>query len=243
MSTHEEQPESVVPRSAATTSEPSTPFAYRDARPETPFRLLRGAVTVTLVADDQARYRFECELETLGNTPAEFWFQQLPANASEISSPSGLDDRGSLQVRVVPGNFGTAVLEVRLGQPVRRGERYKFSFGYETAIRSIVSVRALSRVVAYSDWLIFNVPCDLLTIDVCLPRRARLIRAVPAADAATGVVRYAIPGLQSGQWMQYLVGYQRMQVGAPFWAWIASAIGSGLIGALIGHYVEAILRR
>jgi hypothetical protein len=213
--------------------------------PEVAFRLVSAAVTVHLVGDHTARYRFDCELETLGDTPAEFWFHQLPVPASEISDVTGHDERGTLQARVESSDPGMSRLEVLLGHEVVRGERYSFSFGYQSTIRSIVSVRALSRVVAYSDWFISNVPCGLLTIRIHLPPRAQFIRAVPAADdgAPDRAVRYSFTALRSGQWVQYLVGYQRRQIGAPFWAWIASAIGSGLIGALMGHYVEAILRQ
>ena len=74
MSTNEEHRPSEVPPSAAPVPEPSTPFEYRDSMPEAAFRLVSAAVTISLVADSAARYRFECELETRGDTPAEFWF-------------------------------------------------------------------------------------------------------------------------------------------------------------------------
>ena len=43
--------------------------------------------------------------------------------------------------------------------------------------------------------------------------------------------------------MQYLVGYHRRQIGAPFYQWLASAVGSGILGAVIAHYVEIVLRK
>ncbi|HEX2204167.1 MAG TPA: hypothetical protein VHG91_12745 [Longimicrobium sp.] len=220
---------------AADAAEAVTPQEYRDAiPPNRGFRLLASTVDVELRADDprRARYRYDCHLETLGDVPALYWYYNVPVDAAEIGEVRAWDAAGGLETRTAPGENGGTQVQVRLRAPVRTYDSYVFGFGYETVIRSVVADGWRSVTVSYSDWVIFNIACDELRVNVRLPPRAALVSTVPPA-APGGLVTYVHRGLRPLETVHYLVAYHRRHFGAVFYRWLAGAIGSGLIGALI----------
>jgi hypothetical protein len=230
----------IVPRpeAAAQPETATTPQEYRAAHPGMhEFSLASATVTIELLEDPRrARYVFECQVETLGETPAKYWYYDVPAGRGEIRDLRAWDGGSTLQARVCAGEGGATRVEVRMREAIRRGERRTFTFGYECAIRAIVAVGERSRTVSYADWMIFNIPCDLLRVRVVLPSKSVLIATVPAAEVEDArQAAYEFRGLRPLETVSFLVAYRRRQLGMPFYKWLASSIGSGLIGALIAR--------
>ncbi|HEX8904245.1 MAG TPA: hypothetical protein VF771_05345, partial [Longimicrobiaceae bacterium] len=81
----------------------------------------------------------------------------------------------------------------------------------------------------------------VLAVAVELPSGAQLIRAIPAADGdGRGVVRYRTRLLRASETVQYMVCYRSRQLGAAFYLWIASAIGSALVGMLLSGLLATL---
>ncbi|HEX6747872.1 MAG TPA: hypothetical protein VF092_11330 [Longimicrobium sp.] len=219
----------------------SSPVEFRQANLDAGFRLHHADVRVTLLPDPQrARFEFACELETTGPVAASMWYYNIQAQHGEIAEARASDAQGGLEFRLDAADNGTSVLEVRLRNPVPRGGRYAFGYSYETAVRAISSSRALERTVAFTDWQIFNVACEMLSVAIVLPEGARLIRAIPAADEdADGTIRYRYPRLRALEAAQHLVGYSTRRLGTGFYLWVASAVGSALVGVLLSGVLSA----
>lgn len=167
----------------------TTPHRYREARPGIDgFRLVSATLAVTLLDEpNRARYEYECHLETLGAIPARYWCYHLPADAHELGGLRAWDARGRLTARfLAAGDAPGTRIEVRLRQPVRMGERYTFTFGYEAAIEPVIAGEGRTRTVTYADWIIFNIPCTLLHVHVDLPPRGALVAAVPRCVVSPG---------------------------------------------------------
>jgi hypothetical protein len=219
----------------------ATPYEYREVQHGGGgFRLSAVTLTVELLDHPaRARYRFDCRVRTTGETPAWYWYYDVPADRGEVTALRGWDAGGTLQTRGAPGGDGGTRVEVRMRHPVRQGEECDFSFGYESVIKSVVVVGGRSRTVTYADWVIFNVPCDVLRLRVVLPTRAVRVAAVPAPPQdEEGQVSYEVRNVRPLETQSYVVAYRRAQIGAPFYRWLLSAIGSGLIGALIALFVD-----
>ena len=139
-----------------------------------------------------------------------------------------------METSLAPADNGTSLFQVRLRNPVPHGSRYSFTCSYETGIRAVVTRGILEQTVTYADWQIFNVECRVLAVAVDLPPRAQLIRTVPAADGdARGSVRYRKPRLRALETVQYMVCYRSRRLGTGFYLWIASAVGSALVGMML----------
>ena len=220
----------------------SSPAEFRQTNLDAGFRLIHAQVRVTLLPDPhRARFDFACELETVGPVAASLWYYNIQALRGEIADARAWDGQGGLEFRLDGAENGTSVLEVRLRTPVPRGARYAFGYTYETAVRAISSTRALERTVVFTDWQIFNVACEMLSVSIVLPDGARLIRAIPAADGeAGGEIRYRYPRLRALEAAQHLVGYRTRQLGTGFYLWVASAIGSALVGVLLSEILSAL---
>jgi hypothetical protein len=219
----------------------STPHEYRDVqRGDGGFRLSAVTLTVELLENPRrARYRFDCRMKTTGAVPARYFYYDVPADRGEVRELRGWDEVGSLQTRGAPGRDGGARVEVRMKKPVRQGQECSFCFGYESVIKSVVVVGGRSRTVTYADWVIFNVPCDVLRVRVVLPSRAVRVAAVPAPPQdEEGQVSYDIRNVRPLETQSYVVAYRRSQLGAPFYRWLLSAIGSGIVGALIALFFD-----
>lgn len=218
-----------------------SPAEYRDARSDLPgFRLISVTLTVELLEDPRrARYQYECRLETTGDVPARCWYYDVPADRGETSDVRGWDARGTLQTHTLSDDAGGVRLEVRMRRPVRKGESCDFAFSYESVIKSVVMEGGRSRMVSYADWVIFNLPCSRLCVRVVLPPRAVRLSAVPApAHDEDGQVTYTLRDVRALETTSYMISYRRNHLGAPFYRWLLSAIGSGIIGALIALFVD-----
>lgn len=216
-------------------ADPVTPQEYRETSlPNRGFRLLASVVDVELRAGDprRARYRYECHLETLGDAPALYWYYNIPVDPAEVGEVRAWDAAGGLETRTAPGESGGTQVQVRLRAPVRTYDRYVFGIGYDAVIRSVVADGWRSITVSYADWMIFNIACDELRVSVRLPEKASLVSTVPPAAAGERVT-YLHRNLRPLETVHYLVAYHRTHFGAAFYRWLAGAIGSGLIGALI----------
>lgn len=227
---------------AAAWPEPAgSPAEYRDARSDLGgFRLLSATLTVELLDDPRrARYQYECRLETTGDVPARYWYYDVPADRGETSDVRGWDARGTLQTHSTPDQAGGVRLEVQMRQPVRRGESCDFAFSYESVIKSVVNEGGRSRTVSYADRVIFNLPCNRLCVRVVLPSRAVRLSAVPApAREEEGQVTYVLRDVRALETTSYMISYRRNHLGAPFYRWLLSAIGSGIVGALIALFLD-----
>jgi hypothetical protein len=103
---------------------------------------------------------------------------------------------------------------------------------------SIVAKGSFSETVTYLGWAIFVMECSLLRISVTLPRRAKLIESVPGAANSTvakgiTIVTYERDTLRPRESYFVLIGYKRMKLGASAIGWLAGAVGTGLIGAIV----------
>jgi hypothetical protein len=189
----------------------TSPLRYRESRPGLEgFRLVSATVHATLSPCClRARYEYECHLETTGPVPARYWCYHVPADAAEVDDLRAWDGRGKLTTRLYSGDGPGARVEVRLREPVRAGERYGFGFGYDSAIRPIVAAERGVRTVTYSDWVIFNIPCDRLQVQVTLPPRAALISAIPAcAEAEDGRVTYRVRALRPLESVAFAIAFR-----------------------------------
>ena len=190
----------------------TTPHRYREARPGIDgFRLVSATLTVTLLPEpNRARYEYECHLETLGGIPARYWCYHLPAEAAELADLRAWDARGKLTARfLAAGDAPGTRIEVRLRQPVRMGERYTFTFGYEAVIESVIAGEGRTRTVTYADWVIFNIPCTLLHVHVDLPPRGAFVAAVPrCVVSAGGRVTWRIRMLRPLEMVTMTVAYR-----------------------------------
>jgi hypothetical protein len=218
-----------------------SPAEYRETQHgDGGFRLSSVTLTVELLEHPgRARYQFDCRLKTTGETPAMYWYYDVPADRGELTNLRASDLGGGLQTRGAPGRDGGTRVEVRMREPVRRGGERDFSFGYESVIKSVVVVGGRSRTVTYADWVIFNVPCDVLRVRVVLPSRSLRVAAVPAPQQDDErQVCYEMRNVRPLETQSYVVAYRRAQLGAPFYRWLVSAIGSGIVGALIALFLD-----
>ncbi len=207
---------------------------YRELRPAIEgFRLVSATVTVTLLDDPRrARYVYECHLETTGELPARYWCYHLPADAPEVADIRAWDARGKLQPRVYGGEAPGSRLEVRLRDAVRAGERYTFSFGYESSIRPVVVADGRTCTVTYADWVIFNIPCAVLHVHVELPSGAEPVAAVPAcAEDEGGRVTYRIRALRALETVSFLVAYRRVNRPRGGTMRAAATVAAGFLGS------------
>ncbi|HSU14793.1 hypothetical protein [Longimicrobium sp.] len=189
----------------------TTPHRYREVRPGIDgFRLVSATLTVTLLPEpNRARYEYECHLETLGGVPARYWCYHLPADADELADLRAWDARGKLSARFLAAEAPGTRIEVRLRQPVRTGERYTFTFGYEAVIESVVAAEGRVRTVTYADWIIFNIPCALLHVHVDLPPGAAFVAAVPrCVVSAAGRVTWRVRALRPLEMVAMTVAYR-----------------------------------
>jgi hypothetical protein len=189
----------------------TTPHRYREVRPGIDgFRLVSSTLTITLLAEPgRARYEHECHLETLGCVPARYWCYHLPASAAELGDLRAWDGGGKLSARFLSGEAPGTRIEVRLRQPVRAGERYTFTFGYEAAIRTVVAREGRSRTVTYADWVIFNIPCAVLHLHVELPPGAEYLASVPfCAESAAGRITWRVRALRPLETVTMTVAYR-----------------------------------
>ncbi|HEU4562976.1 MAG TPA: hypothetical protein VFS20_34410 [Longimicrobium sp.] len=208
----------------------TTPQRYRELRPGIEgFRLLSATLTVTLLPDPRrARYEYECHLQTLGPMLARYWCYHLPAGASEVDDLRAWDERGKLSARLLSNDGPGSRVEVRLRQPVKPGESYRFSYSYECAVGTVVARDGARRTVTYSDWVIFNIPCDLLHVHVELPRGARTLAVVPAAfEQDEARVTWRARELRPLETVSFVVAY-RVSTQRPGYRKLAAAFASAL---------------
>jgi|SRR5215218_6641792 len=217
-------------RTESATDAITTPQRYRELRPGIDgFRLVNATLTVTLLPDPRrARYEYACHLETLGPVLARYWCYHLPAAPAEVADPRAWDERGKLSARLLPSEGPGTRLEVRLRQPVKPGERYQFSYSYEAAIGTVVARDGVRRTVTYSDWVIFNIPCDELNVHVEIPRGARPVAVVPAASERDGErISYRITGLRALETVSFVVAYH-VSTQRPGYRRLAAAFANAL---------------
>lgn len=189
----------------------TTPQRYRELRPGMDgFRLVSATLTVTLLPDPRrARYEYECHLETIGPVLARYWCYHLPAAPDEVDDLRAWDERGRLLARLLSGDGRGSRVEVRLRQPVKPGERYTFGYSYECSIGTVVAKDGSRRTVTYSDWVIFNIPCDVLQVHVEPPRGARVLAAVPAAhESGDARVTWRVTSLRALETVSVMVAYR-----------------------------------
>jgi hypothetical protein len=195
----------------ATLADPvTTPHRYREVRPAIEdFRLVAVTLSITLLGPRRARYEYECELETVGDVPARYWCYHLPADPAELDDLRAWDAAGKLSARFLPNEAPGTRVEVRLRQPVRRGERYTYTFGYEAAIRTVIAAQGRIRTVTYADWVIFNVPCSLLQLQVEMPPGAEYLAAVPScAEAGAGRITWRVRALRPLETVAVTLAYR-----------------------------------
>lgn len=189
----------------------TTPHRYREVRPGIDgFRLVSSTLTVTLLADQgRARYQHECHLETLGCVPARYWCYHLPADTAELGDLRAWDAGGKLSARFLAGEAPGTRIEVRLRQPVRTGERYTFTFGYEATLRTVAASEGRGRTITYADWVIFNIPCAVLHLHVELPPDAEYLATVPfCAESSAGRVTWRVRALRPLETVTITVAYR-----------------------------------
>ena len=154
--------------------------------------------------------------------------------------PQAWDRDGGLETSLAASDNGTSLFRVRLRNPVPHGRRYAFSYSYETGIRAVVTRGILEQTVTYADWQRFNVECRALAVAVELPPKVQLIRTVPAAGGdGRGAVRYRNP-LRPSETLQYMVCYRSRRLGAGFSLWVASAVGSALVGMMLNELLSTV---
>lgn len=208
----------------------TTPQRYRELRPGIDgFRLVNATLTVTLLPDPRrARYEYACHLETLGPVLARYWCYHLPAAPDEVEDLRAWDERGKLFGRLLPSEGPGSRIEIRLRQPVKPGERYKFWYSYEAAIGTVVARDGVRRTVTYSDWVIFNIPCSELNVHVDIPHGARPVAVIPAASERDGErITWRVTELRALETVSFVVAY-RVSTHSPGYRRLAAAFANAL---------------
>jgi hypothetical protein len=221
---------SIKPRAESVADAITTPQRYRELRPGIDgFRLVSATLRVSLLPDPRrARYEYECHLETVGPVLARYWCYHLPAGGAEVADLRAWDARGKLSARFLWTEGPGTRVEVRLRQPVKPGERYTFSYGYESSIGTVVAKDGAARTVTYSDWVIFNIPCALLHVHVELPPGARALAAVPAAHEQDDArITYRVRELRALEAVSFVVAY-RVSTRRPGYRRLARAFAAAL---------------
>jgi hypothetical protein len=208
----------------------TTPQRYRELRPGMEgFRLVSATVTVTLLPDPRrARYEYQCHLETIGPVLARYWCYHLPAAPGEVDDLRAWDERGRLLARLLSGDGRGSRVEVRMRQPVKPGERYTFRYSYESAIGTVVAKDGARRTVTYSDWVIFNLPCDVLEVHVEPPPAARVLAAIPSAtERDEARITWRVTNLRALETVSFVVAY-RISTYRPSYRRLAAAFANAL---------------
>ncbi len=219
------------------------PQDYREShQPEKGYRLVSADVTIQLLLDPRrARYTYRLRLQTLGDEPAEMWRHEVPARGGMVTNISARDEEGGLEFREPPDGGKSKIVEVRFRREVRRGETYGFTYSYEAQISSVVAPGVLHQTVTCGDWLVPNLDCGEFRVKVVFPEKATRLAAVPSpSEEDVGSVRYEQSPLRALETIGYLVAYRQRKLGAVTLSWLSSAIGTGLIGALIADALHLL---
>ena len=214
-----------------------SPQEYREEnQPEVDYRLVYANVKVQLLPEPRrAQYTHELCLETVGTDPATGWDYEIPSGGSAIEKIFARDEEATLETNRPAPNGRSVRLHVRFRRPVAKGQRYVFSFGHETDIRSVVTATPLVQTVVYADWFIFMLHCQRLTVTILLPERASRQEAVPEpSQADIGTVQYVWPDLRTLDTSALMVAYRRPKLGLTTLKWAGSALGAGLLVEWLG---------
>jgi len=181
----------------------------------------------------RGQYTWTYKIKTISGQPQISWFFIVPFSRDKITEIWAKDDNGGLQWRQEPeGEDKTRlIIEFRTNVPVN--SEYSFRFGYETDIISIVSQGFLNSTVAYNDWCSHNNPCKKIHVSVFFPPQTKVISSVPPADLSHNPVEYKVLDRRPNEYFSYLLSYKKQKISKSFWAWLLSAVISGLVGALI----------
>jgi hypothetical protein len=223
---------------------------YRShAQPVSRVALISASLLVELLDDpDRARFTFECVVEPEGVARGvEFasrdWAYDIPAPHGEISGLSAWDAEGTLQTQLQPGESRATRLRVGFRRMVRHGDPYRFWYAYEAPVRGVVTDGLLTRSVACTGWLLFNLPCESIRVCIQLPAGARLVKSAPAGEVTepeTGPprIRFHVEKLRALDTCVWMVAYQLRRIGLPLYLWTASQLAAAFVGWVIGRALD-----
>lgn len=232
----------------------ASPQQYRTDAHELPCFVLRsGTLTVDLLEDPhRARFTFECLVQpagvpgTVDEFAAEEWTYDIPGTEGDITGAHAWDANGTLETELQPGESRATRLRVRFRRMLRAGGHYRFCYAYEASVRTLVTQGIFTRTVTCSGWLIFNLPCEIIRVSICLPKRTRLMDSTPlervtAASASRTQVHYDLERLRPLEVSQWMVAYAQRKLGVPVWVWLIGQASAGLAGWLIGRAMDGWL--
>lgn len=219
---------------------PLDPQEYRNSNQIVPeARLLSAAVDIQLLPGARrAKYTYQCRVETVGEAVADEWQFDIPSDTPDVQHVRAWDAAGGLQHAVKPVDGKGSRLSIRFRQRVVSGAPYEFNYEYIMPTTSIIAQGNLSQTITFLGWSIFLMHCNVLRIDVALPRGSKPLETVPAPTRQSlenGVtrLRYERDHLRPLESYLLLVGYRHLHIGLPAFLWLAGAIGTGVIGAVI----------
>lgn len=228
-----------------------TPRQYRARAYALPgFELLSGTLTVELL-DDPHRARFTFEGVVRSARPpdagdelaAEAWTHDIPAGAADVRGARAWDAAGPLGTALETTEPRVTRLRVPFRRMLRAGVEHPFGYAYEAPVRTVVAAGPFSRTVVCSGWLIFNLPCEALRVDIRLPRGARLVGGTPPGTLPGGagehpLIRHDLERLRALEVSQWMVAYRVSRAGVPRWLSTAVQAGATVAGWIRGRAGE-----
>jgi hypothetical protein len=216
------------------------PQEYRDSNEIVPeARLLSAEISIELLPHSRrAKYSYHCHVETGPGAAAEEWQFDIPSDVTEVQQIRAWDRAGGLQFDVLRVDGKGSRLRVRFRIRVVAGTPYEFFYEYVMPTTSIIAKGNLSETVTFLGWSIFLMHCNVLRIAVALPRRASPIETIPAPSSqstenGSTLLRYERHHLRPLESYLLLVGYRHRKIGMPAFLWLAGAIGTGIVGAVV----------
>lgn len=232
----------------------ATPQQYRTDAHELPCFVLRsGALTVEFLEDPhRARFTFECLVQPAGmpgavdEFAAEEWTYDIPGTEGDITGAHAWDADGTLETELQVNASRATRLRVRFRRMLRAGGQYRFCYAYEARVHAAVTQGTFMRTVTCTGWLIFNLPCEIIRVSLCLPPRTRLVHGAPlervtAPAPSRTRVHYDLERLRPLEVSQWLVVYGQRKLGVPLWVWLIGQASAGLAGWLIGRAMDGWL--
>lgn len=191
-------------------------------------------MSVSLMEDlRRGQYKLNYRIRVDGERPETDWFFVIPFSQGLVTEAFATDHEGGLEYLLKPVLADKTMMVIKYRHAVSKGGCYEFTFGYQTSIVSVFSNGALTSVVTYSDWCSHNNPCDHLDISISLPSQSSPIQTVPPADLTHNPINFSTENRRPLESFNFVVAYRRHKVNKQFWIWLGSAIGTGLVGALL----------
>jgi hypothetical protein len=73
-----------------------------------------------------------------------------------------------------------------------------------------------------------------MKVSIHLPRRCRAIQSFPAANLDSDVISIQYENMRPLEVFAFTLAYHHLKLGTEVWLWIASVVGSTILGWMLG---------